>query len=130
MRADIFYQNQTQNTIPMLLVSSTEWERGKFSFTEAQFTLLKTQQFKGKIGDICLEIEGNGTLRQVYIGSGDGSDAGALAASVTKLPPGAYALEGLSEFAQLQWALAQYKFDKYKKNEVLPRCLAIPEKEL
>lgn len=127
MRADLFYQNHNQNTVPMLLVSSTEWEGGKDSFSEAQFTLLKTQEFRGRIGDICLETEGNGALRQVIIGSGDGNDALAMATAATKLPPAVYSREGLSELALLQWALAQYKFDKYKKNEALPRCLAIPE---
>ncbi len=131
MRADIFYQNQFQNTVPIVLVSTKEWEGGKLQLSEVQFNLLKTKQFRGKIGEICLETEENGALARAFIGSDNNNHAQALAAAVLKLPSGAYSYDSpLSEFAQLQWALAQYKFDKYKKNEALPRVLAIPEKKI
>jgi leucyl aminopeptidase len=142
MRAEIFYQTELKNTVPMLLVSSTEWDEGNLTLTEEQTTLLKAQQFKGKIGDICLETDETGSLSRVYIGTGEGNgndisavneanEARALATAVLKLPQAAYSREeGLSEFAMLQWALAQYKFDKYKKNETSAKTLFVPAEKL
>ena len=131
MQAEIFYAIETDNTCPLTLLSEDSCAEVLSALSTGERNSLALQQFKGCLGDVGFVSDASGILCRVYIGSGDGSvDAEALAYAVNALPKGAYRLETpVSESAMVAWALAQYRFDKYKTCKELPRTLAIPQQE-
>lgn len=124
MHADIFYQTSIEDTIPLILVNQ---DFSLETFAAYEQNCMALQQFKGKLGEICLIHESSGILNKAYIGLGNGDKTFALAYAANRLPPGKYALqEPWSPTGLLAWSLAQYKFDRYKKHSIQPRVLAIP----
>lgn len=88
---------------------------------------LQHQQFRARPGDVALLAE----EKIACIGAGDGNLAQALAQAATRLPPGCYALEDtLPSFALSSWSLAQYRFDRYKKQDLEPRVLILDKAAL
>lgn len=130
MRAEIFYQdNNNTQAIPLILISSPQWENHETPVEEQNFFSLS--QFKGKLGDICLITNAKGAVEKAYIGSGDDNAMLALAHAATKLPQGCYLPpEKTPAPALLNWGMAQYRFDAYKKEPVLPRVLSLPKKTM
>jgi leucyl aminopeptidase len=130
MQADLFYQSQNAQALPLFLVNKTQWESSVPLLTDTERNLLATQQFKGKPGDIGLITDPQGNLSKAYIGIGDNKDVLAIACAATRLPKGSYALQqDVSPFALVTWALAQYRYDHYKKQEASPRVLFVsPDK--
>lgn len=131
MRADLFYQNHAVKVVPLSLISATQWEKGVSNINTVTHNFLSSQQFTGKPGDVCLVCDSNGSPAMACIGTGEGNQALAMAHAASKLPAGNYVCEeDLSPFAMLTWALSQYRFDRYKKNDVLPRVLILDHEKL
>lgn len=121
MHSEIFYQLNHQDTTPLVLISPAE---ANAQHEHAKFMSL--QQFKGGLGEICLISDNNNELSKIYIGRGTADPAPAIAQIINKIPPGSYSFEQpLSSTAMLMWALAQYKFDRYKEYNTRPRVLAL-----
>ena len=128
MRADIFYQATAETSFPLFFLTQTQCDSGLEQLTTFERNCLSVQQFKGAFGDVCVIFNPEGVLDKVFIGAGAGLglDAMAIAYAVTRIPPGCYhTLEPLSSQAALLWSLAQYRFDRYKPSESLPRILVL-----
>lgn len=131
MQAELFYDTRSDRAIPLYLISLTQWEEGIDFLTSAERNSLTVKEFKGKVGDYCLIANADGLVDKVYIGTGNGNQELALANAALQLPANCYAVQGaMTQEAALFWALAQYRFDLYKKNEVSPRVLAVEAEEL
>ncbi|MGQ3892663.1 leucyl aminopeptidase family protein [Legionella sp. CNM-4043-24] len=127
MRSDLFYQHKDGQSVSLEFISKAQWESS--DFPDALRAALQAQQFKGRPGDVVLPA---GQNNKAYVGSGDGSNmALAMAHAANRLPAGRYQLDAeLSPWALLIWSLAQYRFDRYKKNESEARILLLDEASL
>ncbi|WP_419418962.1 leucyl aminopeptidase family protein [Legionella sp. D16C41] len=132
MNIELFYQTVAKQNYPLILISQDKWKKGLIDLTDYEQNVLNLQQFTGKLGDICLINNQDGTLAKIYIGSGTESDALAIAYAVTRLPPGSYySEEALSQTALINWALAQYQFVNYRQTtDLSARSLLVSEKIL
>ncbi|MDI9819103.1 MULTISPECIES: M17 family metallopeptidase [unclassified Legionella] len=131
MHAKMFYDISVEKAVPLSFINKTQWEQGLGHLTPAEQNYFLTQQFKAKAGDICFIYDNDGLPGKVYVGSGDDNRELALANVASRLPPGCYFTEeALSQSAMVVWALAQYRFIDYKKQELLPRKLVIKEERL
>ncbi|MGL5742280.1 MAG: leucyl aminopeptidase family protein [Legionella sp.] len=131
MQAKLFYETQGDIAIPLYLIAQNQWEDGIGVFTTAERNGFSLHQFKGKVGDLCFIHNTDGLIDKVYVGMGDGNQELALANAALFLPPDRYKVQGgCSQEAAMSWALAQYRFEAYKKNEVQPRRLVVDADEL
>lgn len=131
MQAELFYDTRSDRAIPLYLLSLPQWDEGIDFLSAAERNSLAVKDFKGKIGDYCLIHNADGLVDKVYIGTGNGNQELALANAALQLPANCYAVQGtMTQEAALFWALAQYRFDRYKKNELKPRVLAVKADEL
>lgn len=131
MQADLFYKTQCETAVPLYFVSEQQWKEGIDVSCASDRQCFITQEFKGKIGNFCHLNQPNGQVSKAYIGSGDGNQDLALANAALQLPACNYEVQGLlNQGAAITWALAQYRFDAYKKTEAKPRCLVISEEAL
>ncbi|KTC96289.1 leucyl aminopeptidase family protein [Legionella feeleii] len=132
MRADLFYDTHSEKAVPLLLVTKAEWEKGLETLTTAERNAFAGQQFKGKAGDLCLINTPDGLLHKVYLGTGDDDNQSqALAQAAKSLPPGHYIpQQDLKQEACIAWALAQYRFTDYKKQDTLPTVLIVNKAQL
>ncbi|KTD04028.1 leucyl aminopeptidase family protein [Fluoribacter gormanii] len=126
MQAKLFYETQGERAIPLYLISQGQWEEELSMLTPAVQNCLSLHQFKGKIGDACFIQNADGLIDKAYIGTGDGNQVQALANAALILPPNIYQVQGIcSQEGAISWALAQYRFEAYKKQEVQPRLLVV-----
>lgn len=131
MKADVFYETRCDQAVPLYLISQNQWDEGIEVLSSGERNCFTTHQFKGKLGDFCLINNANGQVSKAYIGTGDGNQELALAYGALSLPPGSYEVQDiLSHGAAVTWALAQYRFDAYKKQEFQPRLLVVSEEDL
>ncbi|MDF1678452.1 MAG: leucyl aminopeptidase family protein [Legionellaceae bacterium] len=126
MKADAFYQaSATASSIPLILVASLK------AVAAEDKAIIKLQQFEAKSGEWAAVGDEAGEVVKVYVGLGNHSEADAIAKAVTEIPAGVYQLDALlSERAVVLWALAQYRFDLYKKTEKKPRVLVLQQEML
>ncbi|KTC90889.1 leucyl aminopeptidase family protein [Fluoribacter dumoffii] len=126
MQAKLFYETQSDRAVPLHLISQDQCEERISMLASAEQNCLALHQFKGKIGDSCFVQNADGLIDKVYIGTGDGNQFQALANAALMLPPDVYQVEGqCTQEAAMNWALAQYRFEAYKKQEVKPRVLLV-----
>ncbi|VEB39342.1 leucyl aminopeptidase family protein [Legionella cherrii] len=126
MQAKLFYETQSDRAIPLYLMSQDQWAEGMSLFTPAEQNCLALHQFQGKLGDSCFIQNADGLIDKAYIGTGDGNQVQALANAALILPPNTYQVQGrCTQEATMNWALAQYRFDTYKKQEIKPRILVV-----
>ncbi len=125
MKADIFYQASAASSIPLVLVASFN------AVASEDKAIVNLQQFEAKSGEWAAVGDEMGQVVKVYVGLGSRSAADAIAKAVTQIPAGVYQLDALlSERVAVLWALAQYRFDMYKKTEEKPRVLVLNQKML
>lgn len=131
MKASLFYEHQEALSIPLFLVSQAQWEHGVNEWSTQERHFFDVRQFKGLLGDCCVIHNAQGLVEKVYIGSGSGQQPIALAYAAGLLPAGTYQLQdSLDEYAAVAWALAQYRFVLYKKQDINPRRLCLSAQEL
>jgi leucyl aminopeptidase len=124
MTADIFYQTSAANAVTLILVASIQ------SIDATDKAAVQLQQFEAKSGEWAAVGDASGNLKKIYIGLGNHSEADAIAKAVTQLPAGIYQVDALlSERAAVLWALAQYRFEKYKKSTRKP-CVLVLKKAM
>lgn len=127
MKADVFYQDKSSTACLLKLVSLSQWKAQAFSAEE--LGCAAAHGFEGKIGDIVYFHDNSGAINRVLVGSGQNELDHAIAWVATKLPAGAYEVEqDLSDRALLMWSLAQYRYERYKKNVLKPRRLCLEER--
>lgn len=131
MQANIFYKTAADGSVPLVLLTKAQCDNGLPQLTLFERNCMAVQQFKGLSGDLCAISNREGMLDKLFIGTGLGLDALAIAQAVTRIPPGCYhPSETLSSQAVLIWSLAQYRFDRYKSVDSLPRVLMVKESTL
>lgn len=130
MHAELFFKTRTERAIPLFLIPQSQWEEGIDLLTPAERNCLAQKEFKGKIGDYCLIPDSDGLIDKVYLGTGLGNQELALANAAVQLPANIYQVAGqLSQEAALYWALAQYRYELYKKSPLAPRILVVAAEE-
>ncbi len=119
------------DAVPLELLSGEfeTWLRAQPARVQAW---VKSTGFTGKPGTVCLLPGEAGALERVAAGIDETAGPWAYAALPDRLPPGRYAIEGAlenggAERAALGWALAGYRFDRYKKAEANGARLVWPE---
>lgn len=128
MDPKIFYQTTAKKHSQLILCTKAQCDQGLEQLTLFERQCLSTHQFKGGYGDVCVIPDQEGLPVKIFIGSNEGKDDVAVAYAVNRMPPGNYqCLQSLSSRAQLVWALAQYRFARYKTIEMMPRILVIDE---
>jgi leucyl aminopeptidase len=128
MQASSFYQIGTDHAIPMIFMRQTLSDNRTADISPDEQFAMGVQRFKGGLGELCFINDPDGELSKVWIGLGEKDDVEALAHAVNRLPEGRYvATEALSPPAMLSWSLAQYKFDRYKKNSAPLKVLSLTE---
>jgi leucyl aminopeptidase len=124
---DGFAARSNPGTIPITALSGRAfdaWLRGRSAATR---NWLKDSGFANERGKVALVPGKDGKLVHVVLGLGDEPTMWDWAAAATRLPAGRYAFdpsppaELASEIA-LAWALALYRFDRYKAK---PRAKAV-----
>lgn len=131
IKAAAFYQSSREQTCPLVLVTSSLWANGELNLTPAEKRLLALEQFQANPGELVRIVDGEGHLSKVFVGAGEDAYALALAEAGLRLPQGAYQLnQALPQSALLAWALAQYRYNTFKKNDRLPRVLALNAADL
>ena len=132
MKPELFYKTDSLDTnIPLILLSKSQWEQQQELISETHRTQLQGEQFTGELGQYGLVFSSEGRLKTAYVGSGDGNEAQACAFAATVLPGNQCyeAKQTLMPWALLSWSLAQYRFDRYKKQTSTPRSLLISKEE-
>ena len=122
MQAQAFYKTDAKQAINLILLADLDKAKPEDK------SALKLQQFNAKLGDWAVIGDKDGRVLTVYVGLGKGkcTDAEAIAHVVTKLPAGCYQPEqALSSRAEVLWVLSQYKFNKYKKSDDVPKQLLV-----
>ncbi|MGM9454594.1 leucyl aminopeptidase family protein [Legionella bozemanae] len=128
MHAELFYTVDSPHPVPLYLISQKQWEKQSSMLTPTERNYFMHAQFNGKIGEHCLLYNTDGLLEKAYVGTGDENQALAIAHAALLLPANSYKLQApCSQEAVLFWALAQYRFEKYKKDRVPPRLLVIEQ---
>lgn len=131
MQADLFYASQADQAVPLYLISEGQWKEGLEVLSNVERNCFIAQNFRGKLGEFCLTHNANGQLAKAFVGSGEGNQELALAHAALLLPVNFYEVQDiLSHRSAVNWALAQYRYDQYKKSTAEPRLLVIPEGDL
>ncbi|MCW8449990.1 leucyl aminopeptidase family protein [Legionella quinlivanii] len=127
MQAELFYKNQGQDIVPVFLLAKQDWDSGMPELISSERHQFFTQRFKGNAGDICIISGDNGKCQKVYLGAGESNSYSlSLAIAASRLPEGNYQLQqDLSNADIIFWGLAQYCYDRYKKQEIQPRVLIL-----
>lgn len=122
MKSDIFYQLPTQTACELKFINSSDWQE----HLTTRDTLKSAYAFSAKTGELWMDEESSDKSKLIWIGTGSGDRLTAIAIAATKLSAGAYAFaETLSDHELIMWALAQYRFDRYKTVEIPIRILEI-----
>ena len=129
MQADDFYQINSDEAIPLILLTPSAFVKVQKELTPFERISLIAQQFEGALGDVGILSNHEGKPSRIFIGTSDNDrDALALASVVNALAKGCYVVEQtLSQNARLAWSLAQYQFDKYKVAPIASRRLVLEE---
>jgi leucyl aminopeptidase len=131
MQADIFYTTIKCKARNLILVSYEEFNKKSPAIDKETMTKLYHQQFKGNLGDIALILDDSHEITTIYFGAGSDDISKALAKAAITIPSGTYALQTYSVCDDLiSWALAQYKYDRYKKSNLKPCLLLVKNIEL
>ncbi|OGV26416.1 MAG: leucyl aminopeptidase [Legionellales bacterium RIFCSPHIGHO2_12_FULL_37_14] len=129
MQAANFYKSAAKNALKLKLVTQDLWKKN--NLPQNAITQAHATGFKAKLGELVYFHDSEGKLKQIFIGAGDNEFEAALAIAACNCPQNDYYLEQeVSARAILMWALAQYKFTKYKKNPEKPRCLCLDKNTL
>ena len=125
MQAAPFYQTQNEHAVPLCLVTKADYAN-LTAFSAAERNALVAQQFNGSYGQCVVISDEHGFPCKVIVGAFEGNRGLALASVVSRIPAGLYAThDALTLSEALLWALAQYNFDRYKENKILPRVLVV-----
>lgn len=119
--------------IPILLMSKVMWSSPDgMTIPDYDRQCLQAQQFVGDIGQCVIIHHPTGAIARIYAGQGDNTDSKRVVAILaTQLPAGlCYELSPSQPInTLLAWALAQYRYETFKKNINNPRLLHVTAAE-
>jgi leucyl aminopeptidase len=125
------YVDNNKNAIELVPVISKQLESFIKRLLPKHKTWVKANDFKANSGDVCLIPNAKGGIEKALLGLESRADAKAFAIAATKLPQGVYSLKGRVNLeATVQWGLAQYKFNRYKAQQLSLRELVLPKAQL
>ena len=124
---------RNKKTVPVNLVTKADLERSLAGWGETAKNWSEATGFDASADKHCILPGQDGTLSRVLLGIDEGArlDLWAFAGLQEKLPQGRYEIEtellaGDATRAALGWALATYRFDRYKKMEAAKAELVWP----
>jgi leucyl aminopeptidase len=126
---------RSPHAIPIIPVDENNLQPWCAQQTRAWQRWLASTGFTGKPGSFCLLPDDQQNLAAVVAGVGQTLDPWVLAGLPEKLPAGSYFIDaGWSradqELAALGWALACYRFSRYKENPPAGTALALTNADL
>lgn len=131
MFCESFYQINAEKSLPLVLMSQTEWQDQQEVLPQLEKNYFLNINFQAKVGECCLITDAEGRLIKAYVGSGKNNEVLALAYAATRLPSGSYHLQqAISDTAKLMWSLAQYRYSAYKKDSLAPRILVLEQDKI
>ncbi|QLH43568.1 MAG: leucyl aminopeptidase family protein [Coxiellaceae bacterium] len=118
-------------TIPIIPITSGNYEKWLANQTSAVKNWLTAVKFKADSGCFCLFPDANGNLAQVFVGMNGDHDFWAIGNLPRNLPAGNYEIQGqwdaaLLERMVLAWGLGCYQFTPYKKPLPIDVKLYVP----
>ncbi len=118
---DCFLYGGRNTAVPIVLVTSSNYNRAIKKFTPPQVRWLEQNAFSGRPGALCGLPDKDGNIEKYVVGVETLEDPFAIADLPKRLPDGDYALEGSGVRANLDslavgWGLGSYVFDRYKNN--------------
>jgi len=118
---DCFASRPNARTVPVSALTTKDyraWIRKQSKLTQGW---LKSTEFRPDSGKVGLVPGRDGSLSRVVLGLGPCPDLWAFASLRERLPKGRYRLDalpdGLADGAALAWALASYRFTRYRKDD-------------
>jgi leucyl aminopeptidase len=130
---DSLVTTKSASSIPILSITKSTLNARLKRLAQHHATWLKTSEFAAKPGDVALVPEKDGTLGLVALGLGRHERIWDFAALPGRLPKGTYyfadpfADGGNATQAALGWALACYRYNKYKKAKPAAARLVWPK---
>ncbi len=120
------------HAVPLFLLRMDELDQWLASQAPIASQWVKSNDFRAASGTLCKVPAVDGRLSAVLVGLGQGpADMWSLAGVPTQLPDGEYQLSlptdgALAERLALGWALAGYRFGRYKEQEPPGARLVLP----
>ncbi|TPV96398.1 MAG: leucyl aminopeptidase family protein [Myxococcales bacterium FL481] len=124
-----FASEADDDTIGLRAVSRRDYKGWKKSLSPGDRRWLDAVNFSADHGNVALIPGPDGSVARAVLGLGSEFRMWDFAAAVSSLPPGQYAIEEALpddqlDHAALAWALASYKYERYKSNEdPIPRLV-------
>jgi leucyl aminopeptidase len=129
MQAEKFYEKKPFKSIPIELINKEQWPDLWSQWPAYQQQQAKWQTFSANPGEVFLLLDAQGQLEKVYLATAVKRNFFAIASAALKLPAGHYHFkDDLDEFDLMAWAMAQYKFIRYKNIEINPKILVLSDK--
>ncbi len=127
---DCFLYGGRSTAVPIVLVTSSNYNRAVKKFSKPQVRWLEQNAFSGRPGALCGLPDKDGSIEKYVVGIDEIEDPFAIADLPRRMPDGDYALEGSGVRANLDtlavgWGLGSYVFDRYKnnaRNRASPDC--------
>ena len=118
---DLLRNERESDSIALVPIEAHRLEDWRASAAPEAAAWAGSAGFSAKPGATCLVPDRRGRLASVLVGVAAGDDPWALAAVPGAVPPGAYHLDlkwssGRLDQAALGWALAAYRFTRYRKS--------------
>jgi len=128
---DCFLYGGRTAATPVILVTTSNYNRILKKFTKPQLKWLEENAFTGKAGSLCAIPDKQGSIEKYLVGVDSIEDPFAIADPPKRLPEAVYSLEGSGVRANLEslaigWGLGSYVFDRYKKNGRPKAVLKLP----
>ncbi len=119
-----------QSAVPITPIHPSDLDRWLQSQAPERVRWVESTRFTAEAGTISLIAGADGALERVLFGI-DGEECWDWAALPEKLPAGIYRVDAdlepaAADACALGWALAAYRFDRYRKAEKTPPTLVFP----
>lgn len=120
------------SAVPLSLLGETELERWLHQQAPSAAHWVRASGFSAKAGEVCIVPDSSGGFAQVVLGQSKSPSLWDWAAAPPHLPEGLYRLETLLSpweacQAALAWALASYRFERYRTETTAVPKLVWPE---
>ncbi|MFO1068343.1 MAG: leucyl aminopeptidase family protein [Geminicoccaceae bacterium] len=129
MTALVCFASTSAEARPVHVVPAGRWSGWLAAQSEARRAWLEGSGFKGKAASAALLPAEAGHGLEAVLVTSEPEQPWDAAALFAVLPAGTWRLIGIRDEAEaaLGWALAAYRFDRYKRNEAPIPVLAIPD---
>jgi leucyl aminopeptidase len=127
-----FADRTTKKTIPIVALAKPDYSPWLEKQAERTKNWLRANEFRADEGQVALCPRRDGTIQRVVLGLGSRPDLWSYARLPEVLPRGRYAFETkldakAAEQAALAWALATYRFERYRSKPRRFPTLVWPE---